>query len=166
MLTACTFRPGLIIRSEGAQNAAPPAVCYLRGTKIRAAKTECAVEELKIGDLVVTLSGESKPIKWIGCQRFEKRSERWPANLEPVRIGRFAFDERSPHRDLYVSPNHAIYVDGVLIPAKYLVNGTSIVQAMPEGVEEIDYFHIELETHEVIFAEGAAAEIAADNKRP
>ena len=46
----------------------------------------------------------------------------------------------------------------MLIPANYLVNGTSIVQAMPEGVEEIEYFHIELETHEVIFAEGAAAE--------
>ena len=55
-------------------------------------------------------------------------------------------------------PNHALFIDGVLIPAIYLVNGTSIVQAMPEGVEEIEYFHIELETHEVIFAEGAAAE--------
>ena len=46
----------------------------------------------------------------------------------------------------------------MLIPAIYLVNGTSIVQAMPEGVEDIEYFHVELETHEVIFAEGAAAE--------
>ena len=51
-----------------------------------------------------------------------------------------------------------IYIDGVLIPAIYLVNGTSIVQAMPKGVEAIEYFHIELETHEVIFAEGVAAE--------
>ena len=87
-----------------------------------------------------------------------RASERWPANLEPVRISRFALDERTPHRDLYLSPNHAIYIDGVLVPAKYLINGTSIVQAMPEGVEEIEYFHIELETHEVIFAEGVAAE--------
>ena len=46
----------------------------------------------------------------------------------------------------------------MLIPAIYLVNGTSIVQAMPQGVEDIEYFHIELETHEVIFAEGVAAE--------
>ena len=57
-----------------------------------------------------------------------------------------------------MSPAHAMHMDGVLIPAIYLVNGTSIVQAMPEGVEAIDYFHIELETHEVIFAEGVAAE--------
>src|SRR6476661_7960983 len=136
----------------------PEAVCYLRGTNIRTTKTGRRVEELNIGDLVVTLSGESKPIKWIGRQRFEKKSECWPADVEPVRIRRFALDERTPHRDLYLSPNHALYIDGVLIPAIYLVNGTSIVQAMPEGVEEIEYFHIELETHEVIFAEGVAAE--------
>jgi hypothetical protein len=133
-------------------------VCYLRGTSIRTKKTERRVEELKVGDLVVTLSGESKPIKWIGRQRFEKRSDRWPADVEPVRIRRFALNDRTPHRDLYLSPNHAIYIDGVLIPAKYLVNRTSITQAMPEGVEEIEYFHVELETHEVIFAEGVAAE--------
>ena len=133
-------------------------VCYLRSNRIRTTEGERRIEELKIGDPVITLSGESKPIKWIGRQRFEKRSERWPANLEPVRISQFALDERTPHRDLYLSPNHALYIDGALIPAKYLVNGTSIVQAMPEGVEEIEYFHIELETHEVIFAEGVAAE--------
>ena len=76
----------------------------------------------------------------------------------PVRISRFAFDDRTPQSDLYLSPNHALFFDGVLIPAVYLVNGTSIVQVMPEGVKEIEYFHIELETHEVIFAEGVAAE--------
>ena len=134
-------------------------VCYLRGTNIRTKKTGRRVEDLQIGDLVLTLSGESKPIKWIGRQRFEKNAgSPWPKSLLPVRVSRFALDEHTPHRDLYVSPNHALLLDGVLIPAMYLVNGTSIVQAMPEGVEEIDYFHIELETHEVIFAEGAAAE--------
>jgi Hint domain len=144
---------------------APAPICYLRGTRLRTTKTGRCVEDLKIGERVVILSGDnkpskpvSKPIKWIGRQRFEKRSERWPANLEPVRIRRFALDEQTPHRNLYLSPNHAIYIDGLLIPAKYLINGTSIVQAMPEGVEEIEYFHIELETHEVIFAEGVAAE--------
>ena len=147
-----------IDRPIGVKVGFPAPVCYLRGTRIRTPEWERRIEELKIGDLVVTLSGEIKPIKWIGRQRFEKSTEHWPTDLEPVRIRRFALDERTPHRDLYLSPNHAIYINGVLVPAKYLINGTSIVQAMPEGVEEIEYFHIELETHEVIFAEGVAAE--------
>ena len=134
-------------------------VCYLRGTEVRTTKTGRRVEDLKIGNLVLTVSGESKPIKWIGRQRFKRAAgSAWPKSLLPVRVSRFALDENTPHRDLYVSPNHGLLLDGVLIPAIYLVNGTSIVQAMPEDVGEIDYFHIELETHEVIFAEGVAAE--------
>ena len=132
--------------------------CYLRGTHIRTPEEERRIEDLKIGDPVVTLSGESKPIKWIGRQRFKKSSECWPKDFEPVRIGRFALDEQTPHRDLYLSPNHAIYIDGVLIPAKYLVNGLNITQCAPEGAEIIEYLHIELFAHDVIFAEGATAE--------
>ena len=133
--------------------------CYLRGTRVRTPERERRIEDLKIGDPVATLSGESKPIKWIGRQHFRKNGgSGWPNTVLPIRISRFALDEHTPHSDLYLSPNHALLINGVLIPAIYLVNGTSIVQAMPEGVEEIEYFHIELETHEVIFAEGAAAE--------
>ena len=136
----------------------PAPVCYLRGTHIRTPEGERRIEDLKIGDPVVTFSGESKSIKWIGRQRFKKSSEHWPKDFEPIRIGRFALDDRTPHRDLYVSPNHAIYIDGVLIPAKYLVNGLNITQCAPEGAEVIEYLHIELFDHDVIYAEGATAE--------
>src|SRR4051794_13400133 len=132
--------------------------CYLRGTRIRTPEGERRIEELEIGDPVATLSGESKPIKWIGRQRFRKSSECWPKDFEPIRIGRLALDERTPHRDLYLSPNHAIYIDGVLIPAKYLVNGRNITQCAPEGADVIEYLHIELYAHHVIYAEGATAE--------
>src|SRR5262245_61629365 len=108
-------------------------VCYVQRTCIRTPEGERRIEDLKIGDLVVTFSGESKPIKWIGRQQFKKSSELWPTDFEPVRINRFALDERTPHRDLYLSPNHAIYIDGVLIPAKYLINGLNITQCAPEG---------------------------------
>jgi hypothetical protein len=137
---------------------APAPICYLRGTHVRTPEGERRVEDLKIGDSIVTLSGESKPIKWIGRQRFKKSSECWPKDFEPIRISRFALDDRSPHRDLYVSPNHAIYIDGVLIPAKYVVNGLNITQCAPEGLDTIDYLHIELFAHDVIYAEGATAE--------
>jgi hypothetical protein len=98
-------------------------------TEIRTTKTGRRVEDLKIGDLVFTLSSESKPIKWIGRQRFKKDvGSPWPKSLLPVRVSRFALDEHTPNRDLYVSPNHGLLLDGVLIPAIYLVNGTSIVR--------------------------------------
>src|SRR5262249_18595121 len=120
------------------------AVCYLRGTRIRTLDGERRIEALKIGDPVVTLSSGSKLIKWIGRQHFRKEpGADWPEALLPVRISRFALDEHTPQRDLYVSPDHALLTEDVLIPAIYLVNGTSIVQAMPEGVEQIEYFHIE-----------------------
>jgi hypothetical protein len=136
----------------------PTPVCYLSGTRIRTPEGERRIEELKIGDLVVTLSGESKPIKWIGRQKFKKSSERWPRDFEPIRISRSAIAEEIPHRDLYVSPMHALYIDGVLIPAKHLVNGRSITQSAPKGMDLIEYLHIELFGHDVIYAEGALAE--------
>jgi hypothetical protein len=132
--------------------------CYLRGTRIRTSDGERRIEELKVGDPVITLSGESKPIKWIGRRRYKKSSESWPKDFEPVRVGCFALDERTPHRNLYLSPGHAVYIDGVLIPAKYLVNGLNITQCAPDGADIIEYLHIELFGHDVIFAEGATAE--------
>jgi hypothetical protein len=134
-------------------------VCFLQGTSVLTSTGATRVEHLCVGDLVVTARGISLPIKWIGRQHF-KQDDRtsWDKTILPVRISRFALDDCTPQSDLYLSPNHALFIDGVLIPAVYLVNGTSVVQAMPEDVEEIEYFHIELETHEVIFAEGAAAE--------
>jgi Hint domain len=136
-------------------------ICYLRGTHIRTPEGERRIEELKIGDPVVTLWGESKPIKWIGRQRFKKSSESWPKDFEPIRISRFAIDERTPHRHLYLSPNHRIYIDGMLIPARYLVNGRSIAVCAPTGADTIEYLHVELFANDVIYAEGVTAETFA-----
>src|SRR5262249_41364743 len=63
-----------------------------------------------------------------------------------------------PHKDLYISPNHALFIDGVLIRVKELVNDVSIVPAVPAGCKAIDYFHVILDTHEAILAEGAPVE--------
>ena len=73
-------------RPIGVKGGPAAPVCYLRGTRIRIPEGERRIEELKIGDFVVTLSGESKPIKWIGRQRFKKSSECWPKDFEPIRI--------------------------------------------------------------------------------
>ena len=82
-------------------------------------------------------------------------------DILPVCIKAAALDDNVPKRDLWISPNHAMYLDGLLIEAKDLVNGVSIVQA--ERVEQVEYFHVELETHDVIFAEGARSETFIDD---
>ncbi len=120
----------------GLQMVAIIPVCYLRGTSIRTTKTDVGSKTSRLAISIVTFSGESKPIKWLGRQQFEEASGlSWTNILLPVRLCRFALDEHTPHRDLYVSPNHGLYFDGVLIPAIYLVNGTSIVQACPRALK-------------------------------
>jgi len=133
-------------------------LCFLAGTSIKTVTGAVRVENLRIGDLVETVDGEAKPVKWIGYHSFKRSGRYWSKSAVPVRIARHALDEKSPHRDLYVSRGHALYIDGVLIQAADLVNGTSITQAAPEDVETLDYFHIAFEAHEGIFAEGVAAE--------
>jgi hypothetical protein len=132
--------------------------CFLPGTRILTSQGEVPIEDLQIGDLVVTVRGEAKPIKWIGRQSYRKSGPSWHQSVMPIRIARSAIDEGTPHRDLYVSPAHAFLIDGYLMPAMDLVNGTSIVPALPSEMEVIEYFHIVLDTHEVILAEGAPAE--------
>ena len=136
----------------------PVGLCFLAGTAIMTATGEVRVEDLRIGDLVETVDGKAKPVKWIGYHTYRRSAGPWSKSVMPVRIARHALDGRSPHRDLYVSRGHALYIDGVLIQAADLVNGASITQAVPEGVERLDYFHIAFEAHEGIFAEGVAAE--------
>jgi hypothetical protein len=147
------------VLSSSAQAFRPPAVtCFLRGTRILTPQGEVRIEELAIGDLVETVRGEAMPIKWIGRNSFTSSGSGWPESVMPIRIARFALDEQTPHTDLYLSPWHALFIDGVLMPVKDLVNGTSIVPALPPGREAIEYFHLVLDTHEVIVAEGAPAE--------
>jgi hypothetical protein len=132
--------------------------CFLPGTCILTSQGEVPIEDLRIGDLVVTVRGEAKPIKWIGRQSFKKSGAAWQDSVLPIRIARGALDENTPHRDLYVSPWHAFLIDGFLMPAMDLVNGTSIVPALPDEREVIDYFQLVLDTHEMVLAEGAPAE--------
>jgi hypothetical protein len=133
--------------------------CFLRGTRLEVYEGEVRIEELEIGVRVKAHRGGYLPVKWIGRRHYKYvAGSIWPKDLLPVRIGRKALDGETPHSDLYVSPKHRLYIDGVLIPAGHLINDVSIVQTMPEGVEDIEYYHVELETHEVVYAEGAAVE--------
>lgn len=140
----------------GGTNGSP--TCFLRGTSIMTSKGEVRVEDLRIGDLVETVRGKAMPVKWVGRHVYKRNSPSWAAGIMPIRISRHALDAATPHTDLYVSPGHALFIDGALIRAGNLVNGTSIVPALPDDRETIEYLHVLLDTHEVILAEGAAAE--------
>jgi hypothetical protein len=127
--------------------------CFLRGTRIRTPEGEIAVEDLAIGSLVETLNGPLS-VKWIGRQTFRKSGPSWHWSVAPIRVARFALSDQYPHRDLYLSPHHSLFIDGCLIPVQWLVNGKSIVLDTLDGSDVIDYFHIELETHEVVLPRG------------
>jgi Hint domain len=147
-------------RSASAQIAAAKrkgGSCFLAGTRIKTPEGEVNIEELRIGDNVLTASGETK-IKFIGHRKVSReRTGPWNGD-GPVKISRFAIDGKAPHSDLYVSPWHAIYMDNILIPAKYLVNGATIVADAKSEALSLTYFHIELDRHEAILAEGLAVE--------
>jgi len=138
------------------------APCYCTGTSISIGSTEMPVEELAIGDHVLTLSGELRRIKWIGRRSYSGRFVAGKKDILPVCIKADALESGVPHRDLWISPHHAMYIDGALIEAKDLVNDVSIYQA--DRVEgELTYFHVELDSHDVIVAEGALAESFIDD---
>jgi Hint domain len=137
--------------------------CLLKGTMISTPSGDRLVQDLQIGDEVRTLSG-CKPIKWIGYSKFTKEEDRaWQDNVMPVCVARFAIDDHAPHRDLYLSPGHYVFLNEVLIQVRYLINEASIAQRMPSDVSEIEYYHIDLGTHEVVYADGALVDSYFDD---
>jgi hypothetical protein len=149
--------------ADGSYTVDATAVCFAEGTRILTALGEVAVEDLRGGDLVATIAGEGppmKPVLWVGRRHVVLAGNPAAADLAPIRVKAGALADGVPTRDLLVSPDHCLFLDGVLVPAWLLVNGTSVVQE--PGRAEIRYYHVELETHDVLLAEGAAAETWLD----
>ena len=144
-------------RSEFIGSTTSP-VCFVSGTQISTTEGNTAVEDLVVGNLAVITDVANSPIRWLGHRTIDCRRHSSPAEVMPIRIAAHAFAPNKPIRDLYVSPGHAICVDAygeVLIPAGSLVNGTTIVQV---EVETVTYWHVELDEHEIILAEGLPCE--------
>lgn len=136
-------------------------VCFLAGTAIATPAGPRPIEALAIGDMVSTAAGEARPIRWIGRQSVTTVFAD-PVRNFPIRIQAGALGENVPERDLFVSPDHALAMDGLLVQANALVNGTTICRvARPAPC--FTYFHIELEDHALILAEGVPAETFVDN---
>ncbi len=134
--------------------------CYLAGTHILTPSGEVPVERLRAGDLVTTASGAYRPIRWLGAGRTLVT----PQNRDfatPVVVRKNALADNVPHRDLYITRGHALYLADALIPAEELVNHRSIVWF--DLAQLVEYYHIELDSHDLVLAEGAAAETFRDD---
>ncbi len=139
------------------------APCYAAGTHILTANGEVPVENLRPGDQAITwMNGctQPAPIVWIGHRTVNLAAHPDARAVAPIRIRRDAFAPGLPHRDLLVSPDHAIFVDGVLIPAKFLANDATICQE--PGWRRVVYLGVELDRHAVLLAEGLPAESYLD----
>ncbi len=134
------------------------AVCFLRGTRLLTPDGEIAIEALQIGDAVVTESGAVRAIRWIGRMSVGREPNGlWSEDVQPIRVTKDAFGRGSPRRDLYLSRAHMVHLNGVLVPIGDLINGRSIAPVNLE-VDSIEYFHVELDTHDVVMVEGAPCE--------
>jgi hypothetical protein len=139
--------------------------CLGRGTLVRTPKGEMPVEALAIGDLVLTQDGQAVAIKWIGRRAYARPFIAASERIAPIHIRAGAFGPELPSLDLYVSPEHAILVDDILVPARLLVDGSAVTQM--RDLDRIDYFHLEFDVPQVIFANGVPTEsyVERDNRR-
>jgi hypothetical protein len=137
------------------------APCFIAGTRIGTERGEVAVEGLAVGDRVqvVGMAASSQPLVWLGHRTVDCARHPQPRKVWPVRVSTGAFGHGRPCRDLWLSPDHAVFIDDVLIPIKLLINGTTIAQV---PVDEVTYYHVELQRHAVILAEGLPAESYLD----
>ncbi|GAB5445951.1 Hint domain-containing protein [Gymnodinialimonas sp.] len=149
--------------------ALPMFICFTRGTHILTPSGEKRVEDLEVGDRIVTRDHGVQPIRWIGATHLPANALAARPDLRPVRIKAGALGPETPVRDLSLSRQHRVLVrdwradllfgspDGVLTPAFTLINDTDI--RVEEGsADGVQYYHIAFDTHEVIYSEGLETE--------
>ena len=129
--------------------------CFAAGTRLATERGEVAVENLRAGDSVLSARGVLVPVIWAGHREVDCRRHPEPEKIMPVRVAAHAFGAGQPARDLWLSPDHAVFIENVLIPIRHLVNGVTVQQV---EVDAITYYHIETERHELVLAEGLATE--------
>jgi hypothetical protein len=147
---------------HGHEHGHPPEhCCFLAGTRLLTPGGPRSVEELRPGDLLCTLNAGAQPLRWLGRSTVSLRFAD-PLRVLPIRIAKGALGGGLPERDLLLSPDHALYLDGILVQAAALVNGVSITR-MDGMPATFTYYHAELAHHELLLAEGVAVESFIDN---
>jgi Hint domain len=156
--TSTTPASRLVLSSDGAGGTRVTVACFAAGTRILTQAGEVAVETLRPGQNVATRHG-LRPVRWVGRRRVDLSRHSCPALAMPIRVAAGAMAPGVPHRDLWLSGDHAVLADGALIPIRYLANGASIAR---DDWPEVTYFHVELDHHDILYAEGLPAESYLD----
>ena len=134
--------------------------CFVAGTCIRTVRGYVPVEDLNVDDIVYTQLAGPAPISWIGHRHIDCQRHPDPRQVWPVRIAANAFGPGQPRRDVLLSSDHAVRIGGHLVVIRRLLNGATIRQEL--DTPEVTYFHIELQQHDILDAEGLAAESYLD----
>jgi hypothetical protein len=150
----------LLVINEGGATLVEAIACFAEGTHIATATGTVPVEALVPGDTVLLADGDAAEVRWLGHRRVDCTHAPRPDNVWPVRIAPGAFGPGAPARELWLSPDHAVFAGGVLIPVRYLVNGATVVQ---HPVDAMTYWHVELDRHAVLLAEGLPCESYLDS---
>ncbi len=146
----------------------PMFVCFVRGTRVLTPTGLKAVEDIEVGDRIVTRDHGTQPVRWIGSTKLPQAALEARPELRPIRLKAGSMGDNLPERDLCVSRQHRILVrgwqaellfgtaEGVLTPAFTLINDSTIVT--DHGSQNVEYFHMAFDNHEVVYAEGVEAE--------
>ncbi len=157
--TSGTALPGLSIVSDGSGGAlitlGGELPCFARGTGILTPHGYRPVETLRPGDPVINAAGERRPVRWIGWRTLDLAPGAARA-ARPIIILPGAFGPGKPFKTLRLSPLHCVYAQGVLIPVTHLVNGATILR--DDTAPAMTYYHLELDRHDVLLAEGLECE--------
>lgn len=134
--------------------------CFLKGTRIATPARARRIEDLVAGDIVLTAFGGARPIESVARFRRTRHdsSKPWDKDERPVRIARGALAPNVPSADLFVTGGHALLIDGLLIPAECLINDATISLYPAHEHDELEFFHVKLASHDVIYAEDAPCE--------
>ncbi|KEJ90393.1 hemolysin-type calcium-binding region [Sulfitobacter donghicola DSW-25 = KCTC 12864 = JCM 14565] len=142
-------------------------LCFTRGALIETVKGQCEVERLKVGDKIRVASGGCKKIRWISSSKVNGRTLERQPKLRPVRICAGALGNGLPERDLLVSRQHRMLVQSKVAERMFGTTEALVaairLTALPgiyvdEQIEDVEYFHILFDHHEIIWAEGAPSE--------
>lgn len=141
--------------------------CFARGTLIQTPNGTVKIETIEVGQMISTADHGEQPVRWVGQRKLDQVDLAQSPNLIPIKISKGALGVETPSSDLAVSPQHRVLLrskivnrmmgtNEILVAAKKLLDQSGI--SVMCGVSHVEYYHLLLDNHEVIYANGAASE--------